>query len=97
MPAAVPVHGPTTAAPRISGPTSQHHQNGRQPEIRRGEVVLLHDLDHAADGRAPVTLCVVTADEGARALAGAVQEQAELHIIHNRQTQGFVAAAVAVG
>ena len=56
-------------------------------------MVLLQDLDRAPDRGAPVTLDVVRAEKGARALARADQEQAEFDVIQHGQAQRLVAAA----
>ena len=85
-----------TAATKISGADQPYRHHRGQPEIGRGKIVLLHDLDHAGHGRAPVTFRVVTSDERARPLAGAVQQQAELDVIdessdarlRNRRSRG---------
>ena len=56
-----------------------HAARQRQPEpiVQRGEIVLLHDLDHASDRLAPVTLHVVRAEEGARPFAPRGSEEGQ--------------------
>src|SRR5438034_11301016 len=67
------------------------------PIFQRGEIILLHDLDHAPSRGAPVTLRVAAADESARPFARAAQEQAELDVIYHREAQRLVTAALPVG
>src|SRR5438034_8079643 len=55
------------------------------PIFQRGEIILLHDLDHAPSRGAPVTLRVAAADESARPFARTAQEQAELDVIYHRE------------
>ena len=76
---------------------SRARDNRGQPEIDSREIVLLHDFDHARHGGPPVALHVRSAEERARSASGAAQEQAELDVIHNGQTQRFVTAARAIG
>ena len=54
-------------------------------------------LHHARHGGAPVAFHVGSTEERARSPSGAVQQQAQLDVVDNRQTQRFVAAARAVG